>query len=51
MDVREREGLSGTPALNCRGERSAKCTSALIPQLSDESLRLTSGYRFLLAGV
>ena len=32
MGVREGEGLSGVPALNFRGERSAKCTSAVIPQ-------------------
>jgi hypothetical protein len=51
MDVREGEGLSGVPALNCRGERSAECTSAVIPQLSGESLRLSSGYLFLDRGV
>ena len=31
MDVREGEGLPGVPALNFRGERSARCTSALTP--------------------
>jgi len=31
LGVNEGEGLSGVPALDSIGERSAKCTSALSP--------------------
>jgi hypothetical protein len=46
QSVKEGDGLSGVPALNSFGERSANCTSASSPD-SGESHRLSSGYRFL----
>jgi len=49
--VSEGEGLSGVPALEILGERSAKCTSAFSPVNQGESHRLSSGYRFLRQGV